>query len=617
MGLAGYKALTRRDAVADRTAVNWMDGGNSQLALEIGSVVAGKYRIDRILAEGGMGVVVAATHLHLDQAVALKFLRRDVSAELDALARFTREAKAAAQLRSEHVAHVLDAGATEDGTPYMAMEYLEGQSLALMLQAHGRLDVVSAVEYIIQACEGLAEAHSRGIVHRDIKPDNLFRVERAPGWNAIKVLDFGISKFAFSDPGNIATGVILGSPCYMSPEQLRSTATVDHRTDVWSLGATLYELIVGLAAFDASQTLPELVTAILDRPSPRVRDTRPELPVDLEAIIDRCLAKDREARFKSAGELATALLPFATPRSRVIAERAASMVPAFDVGSGDATSDRPPASSDAPLSNHPAVERDTPGPGSPLSLTIRAPEIEGSKVDSERPPTAARRWLSISGGIGAAALAFVLVLAFKDRTADKPATDRRSVSSPNAAQTEPPSAATVARASRLAAAGPAGAQAPFPEAAPAASGSIATLAPLQGESGRAELVIRASPSWARITIDDKPVDNPALASYPKDGATHRIVAKAWGYETKSTQVTVTADTIVDLGLDRHSPSGLSAAPVTARASKRTAAEPAAPPTETGAKAGPPQALGALPELSSAGGHAPLHPIETKDPYGSP
>ena len=147
-----------------------MANASSRLAVEIGSIVAGKYRIDRILAEGGMGVVVAATHLHLEQSVALKFLRGGVNMQLDALARFTREAKAAAQLRSEYVARVIDAGATEDGTPYMAMEYLEGQSLARTLQTLGRLDVASAVEYAIQACEGLAEAHSRRIVHRDIKP---------------------------------------------------------------------------------------------------------------------------------------------------------------------------------------------------------------------------------------------------------------------------------------------------------------------------------------------------------------------------------------------------------------------------------------------------------------
>lgn len=592
-----------------------MDGGSARLALEIGSIVAGKYRIDRILAEGGMGVVVAATHLHLDQAVALKFLRRDVSAELDALARFTREAKAAAQLRSEHVAHVLDAGVTEDGTPYMAMEYLEGQSLALTLQAHGRLDVVSAVEYVIQACEGLAEAHSRGIVHRDIKPDNLFLVERAPGWNAIKVLDFGISKFAFSDAGNIATGVILGSPCYMSPEQLRSTATVDHRTDLWSLGATLYELIVGCAAFDASQTLPELVTAILDKPSPRVREARPELPVELDEIIDRCLAKERDARFRSAGELAGALLPFATARSRVAAERAASMAPAFDVGQSDPNVDRAPSGS-PPFAILPSVDGETPGPSSPLSLTIRAAEIEGSKAHTRKSPSSARRWLSITGAGGVAILAFVIGLALKDKTADNSGGGGAPTPpSPAIARAETPTATGSPAAGATGPMGSIALPVPSPEAS---SGSLATLAPLQSDPGRAELVIRASPSWAHITIDDKPVDNPALASYPKDGTTHRIVAKAWGYETKSTNVTVNADTIVDLGLDRHavasSPVVASAAPP--RAPKRPSAD-TVPLTEAAPAAKVSPAPASTTELNSSGGRTPLHPIETKDPYGGP
>src|SRR5579862_7076618 len=149
-----------------------MDRDATQAPFEPGSTIAGKYRIDRTIAEGGMGYVVAATHLHLDQPVAVKFLRGDVSTGLDALARFTREAKAAAQLRSEYVARVLDAGVVEDGTPYMVMEYLEGESLARALSLRGPMDVPSAVEYLIQACEALAEAHARGIVHRDIKPYN-------------------------------------------------------------------------------------------------------------------------------------------------------------------------------------------------------------------------------------------------------------------------------------------------------------------------------------------------------------------------------------------------------------------------------------------------------------
>lgn len=307
----------------------------------VGSVVAGKFRIERVLAEGGMGVIFAATHLQLDQPVAMKFLRREVGATADTLARFDREAKAAAQLKSEHVARVLDVGVAEDGTPYIVMEYLEGLNLNEVLEIMGSMEVSSVAEYGIQTCEGLAEAHARGIVHRDIKPDNLFLVERSGGWRTIKILDFGISKFGLPSAQNIATGIIMGSPCYMSPEQLRSTATVDHRTDIWSLGATLYELLTGKAAFDPALSLPELVEAILHQPSTPVRDLRPEVPASLAAVVDRCLAKDREGRFRSAAELAKALLPFAPARASGLAERAASMTPAFPDAIDQHPSERP------------------------------------------------------------------------------------------------------------------------------------------------------------------------------------------------------------------------------------------------------------------------------------
>jgi eukaryotic-like serine/threonine-protein kinase len=576
-----------------------MANASSRLAVEIGSIVAGKYRIDRILAEGGMGVVVAATHLHLEQSVALKFLRGGVNMQLDALARFTREAKAAAQLRSEYVARVIDAGATEDGTPYMAMEYLEGQSLARTLQTLGRLDVASAVEYAIQACEGLAEAHSRRIVHRDIKPYNLFLVERAPGWNAIKILDFGISKVAFADGGNVATGVIIGSPCYMSPEQLRATATVDQRTDLWSLGATLYELLVGHAAFDASQSLPELITAILDKPAPRVRDVRSDVPAELDQVVDRCLAKDREERFSSAGELATALLPFATPRARIVAERAASMTPAFRMG----LSERPPSLSAPPSAPPPSSAADTPEVGSQLltslALGSQGDDTEGAKMDTPKSPATTRRWLSIASA-AAVAVAAVVALTTLATVGKRNGHDSTALVAPEIA--------------------------PPPVTAHNDAPAAVTLAPAPTGPERVELVVRVSPSTARIAIDDKVVDNPFVASYPKDRSTHRIVARAWGYEPKTKEVTLTADTMVDLELDRHiwpaAPPSPPAAPPPPRptppvaAPEAPAAAPApAPPPEKAIR--PIASALSEPDVALSGGHAPLRPIEAKDPYAAP
>jgi serine/threonine protein kinase len=584
------------------------DGKSVELVLHPGTVVAGKYRVERTLAEGGMGLVVAATHLHLDQRVALKFLRGSrgevTSQQWDALARFSREAKAVAQLRSEHVAHVLDAGVTDEGTPYMVMEYLEGRSLAGALQADGPLDVASAAEYGIQACEGLAEAHANGIVHRDIKPYNLFLTERSPGRKAIKIVDFGISKFAFAD--HVVTGVIVGSPCYMSPEQLRSTASVDHRSDIWSLGATLYELLAGHAAFDASQTLPELVTSILDKPAPNVRDVRGDVPEGLAAIVARCLAKDREGRFQSAGEVAMALLAFAPTRAHVPAERAASMRPAFSASEErlDPAREKPSAEGSlAPVSGMASRQHEAPTPPGLADLVMGTDEQNGENAAAaatnvSRDPGEdleiaaaeslrfrAPKWLGIAALAGAAVLVFFTILVA--------APDRGG------------RASAVATASALSVAAPVLARAGIHEPPPSAS--LAPLEPSQPQL--VELVVRASPASARVTVDGIPVTlNPFHASYPKGGDAHRIAATAAGYDPKSETVTLTSDAVVELSLNR---AGWQAPP-----SRRVAA--AQPPPLTARPSAvqfPMAATGG--EVDSAGGHVPLRPIETRDPYGIP
>ncbi len=295
-----------------------------------GQVLAGKFRIERVIGEGGMGIVAEATHLGLDERVALKFLKREVMKMPDVVARFDREARAAVKLKSEHVARVSDVGKTEDGIPYMVMELLSGQDLAQMLAERGPLPISEAVEYIIQACEGVGEAHARGIVHRDIKPENLFVVQRNETWSLVKVLDFGISKAVLVGPSSVdlssnATTSIMGSPYYMSPEQLRSTRTVDHRADVWSLGVVLFELLTGTTIFDETSQFTELVASILESPHRKLCVYRPDAPTALQGVIDQCLEKNRDKRFQNVAELAVALLPFAPRRSRVTAERTTSI----------------------------------------------------------------------------------------------------------------------------------------------------------------------------------------------------------------------------------------------------------------------------------------------------
>ncbi|MDF2692691.1 MAG: Serine/threonine protein kinase PrkC, regulator of stationary phase [Labilithrix sp.] len=289
-----------------------------------GEVLAGKYRVERMLGEGGHGVVVAAQHLALGERVAIKLLRAEVSEDAETVERFLREARAAVRIKGEHVTRVLDVGSLENGTPYMVMEYLEGSDLSNLVETKGWLPVSVAVDYVLQSCEALAEAHALGIVHRDIKPSNLFLTSRPDGTACIKVLDFGISKSMPAADGPAAdltsTQSVLGSPQYMAPEQMRSSKRVDGRTDIWALGTTLHELLTGRAPFEA-QTMPELFAMILMDTPPRLAERRPEMPPALELVVARCLEKDPQNRFADVHQLARALAPFGTSMSHSIVER--------------------------------------------------------------------------------------------------------------------------------------------------------------------------------------------------------------------------------------------------------------------------------------------------------
>jgi eukaryotic-like serine/threonine-protein kinase len=286
-----------------------------------GSLIAGKYRLERILGEGGMGVVVAATHEHLDQRFALKFLSPLFATQTDVVQRFMREARAAVKIQSEHVARVMDVG-VHDGAPYMVMEYLEGSDLAAIIADRGPIPFREAVGYLLEAGEAIAEAHSLGIVHRDVKPANLFLATKPNGKALIKVLDFGISKApAGRSEANITkAATIVGSPSYMSPEQLVAASSVDVRSDIWSLGVVLYEMLAKKLPFDAP-TMPELVGVILQRPHEPLGAARPDLPAALAAVVDRCLEKEPGKRHADIAELASALLPFAPPRNEDSVER--------------------------------------------------------------------------------------------------------------------------------------------------------------------------------------------------------------------------------------------------------------------------------------------------------
>jgi len=402
--------------------------GASQI-VSVGDVLAGKYRVEKVLGMGGMGVVVAATHLDLREIRAVKLMRPDAESE-QSVERFLREARAVVRLRSEHVAEVYDVGRLESGAPYIVMEMLEGQDLAALQKRRGPLPIEEAVLYVSQACHALSEAHAAGIVHRDLKPGNLFLTRRLDGSACVKVLDFGISKHTSPsthgvDPEMTGARDLMGSPLYMAPEQMRSARKVDARADVWSLGAILYKLLTGKAPFQAP-TIPEIFAAALAKPARLPSSIRPEIPRGLDAVILRCLEKLPSRRFGSANELLAALRPFGpwglaadeeedqtilctqNNRSTIPPTRRTPAPPPFEIDDEDVL----PSSSIAPV---PGSNR--PGLTSAPSVDLGAEDAsgasvapwEGSRPRSQHKPTrlvliASLSALAALAGVGLAAV---------------------------------------------------------------------------------------------------------------------------------------------------------------------------------------------------------------------
>ncbi len=285
----------------------------------------GRYIVERALGEGGMGVVVAARHEQLDELVAIKVLHPHASTDAVQVERFIREARATVRIKSEHVVRVLDAGAEEStGAPFIVMEYLEGRDIGQTLEAYGAIPLQLAVDYMIQICEAVAAAHALGIIHRDLKPSNFFLTARSDGSPHLKVLDFGISKAAQTngkpDPRLTETQAVFGSPTYMSPEQIRSSKNVDVRSDVWSLGVALFEMLTAQLPFGGDSVAGLLAAVIADAPVP-LSEFLPEVPPELEATVLACLEKSPARRISSVAELASRLAPFASEDASRLASR--------------------------------------------------------------------------------------------------------------------------------------------------------------------------------------------------------------------------------------------------------------------------------------------------------
>jgi len=442
----------------------------------IGAVLAGRYRVDRVLGQGGMGVVVQAMHLQLHQPVAMKFLLPEVLANQQVVQRFLREAQAAVRLRSEHVARVIDVGALESGAPYMVLEYLEGSDLSTFPRS--QLSVGGIIDLILQACEALAEAHSLGIVHRDIKPANFFITRGADGSLLLKVLDFGISKTPATGAQLTATQSVMGTPAYMSPEQMRSSRDVDHRSDIWALGVVLYELLQGAPPF-GGDTFSSMVIKVVTEALPRLTV---QLPGDLDAIVYRCLEKDPARRFQNIAELTQALAKYAQSETQaaISVQRTRSIIG---------------------LENH----RGALEPG-PARRAIPS-TISGAAGARTIPPARGRRW-PIFAGLGA--LAAVVAVAVIGSSSGGSGDNKAGGLSPAARPAPPPAVAPPPPAPTAPAPTAQGNVATTPAAPAPAPTTTAAPAPTTTPAPPAPTTTPAPPATAATT----PAAPPSTATKP-------------------------------------------------------------------------------------------------------
>jgi len=381
-----------------------------------GQLFAGKYRLEGLLGEGGMGLVLLATHVDLQRTVAIKIVRSELARNDEIVERLLAEAQVAASIRSEHVTRVLDLGRLDSGTPYIVLEYLQGRDLAALLDEHGPLPFETAVDFLLQVCDALAEAHAAGVIHRDLKPENLFLTHRADGTPIIKLIDFGISKnLTARDRRAVLTNPaqLVGSPYYMAPEQMRGARVVDARADIWALGVVLYELCTGQTPF-AADSIPAVCHLVIQEDPTPPRTFAPEMPEELEAVICGCLHKDPGDRYGDVAELAAALAPFASPEGLVYVDRIQRVLgqPAQRRSLPDLEGSHPSAA-------------DPSYPGSGQSWRTPAP-LAATRGGSLAPRRNVRRrsrrfaWVTLSAGIlfGAAGAAAVVMLPSRFQMAD-------------------------------------------------------------------------------------------------------------------------------------------------------------------------------------------------------
>ncbi len=500
--------------------------------VEIGEVLAGKYRVERVLGVGGMGVVVAATHLQLDKLVALKFMLEEASEDAQVVARFAREAKAAARLHTLHICKVLDVGALENGAPYMVMEFLEGSDLRELMKKRkvagkGPMPVERAVGYIVQACLGMAEAHAHGFVHRDLKPPNLFVTGGADGRPLIKILDFGIAK-ASLDGIDTSTETVMGSPAYMPPEQWEGARYVDERGDIWALGAILQFLLSGRPPFKGD-SLPALFNKIASQEPASLALPELGVPPGLQAVVLRCLAKSPGNRPRSAAELANLLAPFGPDDAEQLALRASRVA---SVGAEGTMMGHVVHSTAMPVINRDQFVLDDAQPTEKIAAASAADggTIHVSHQPASSTPRAAilppdptpagasrsaksRNWLPLYAVVGLAIVAIALAVLVDDAP---PATDTSELASTEAEM----DASAAATAAALVA---------------------PVLAPTKQEAVMAEVTLSSDPEGAEVRIDGVPKGVSPLTLPLQVGSTVWLRLDLPGHEALEQAIEVSAD----------------------------------------------------------------------------
>ncbi len=499
---------------------------------QVGDVIAEKYRIDGLLGDGGMGVVAKATHLHLKKPVAIKLLRPEIALRKDAVARFLREAQAASSLQSEHVIRVHDVSSEHEVRPYIVMEYLSGVDLGTWAEQHAPMPVDQTVAFVLQACEGLAEAHARGIVHRDLKPSNLHVSHRADGSPFIKILDFGISKVKDDTRGPEANNLtasreLLGSPLYMSPEQVRGASGVDARSDIWSLGVILYELLTGQPPFDAP-TLADLMARILFEPPRPPSELRQELAGPLDALILRCLSKEADARPQSVAELAETLVPWADAETRVYVDRVMRIAGRSAMAPGSRLPERTPApeqnaTAALRLASDPsaATIRAAMGPVPAVTAETRPGTVEGAGEGQPR-RTGGAVWIAAIAAVAVVGLSVGGLVVMRGGAGSA----REAVSAEATSATAPvPTQPVTASAS--------------------ASGPPA-------EAATVVVKLRIDPADAVVELDGERVSGSSVV-LPRSSSSRKVVVAARGFATTTQSFVPDRDTALEITLERIRP----------------------------------------------------------------